>query len=1169
MASIETVQVEGEGLTLDVVKKRSVLGIVALTSRNFILQSVNFVSLIFFTALFSQAEYGVYGIVLAIRGFLSYFSDIGLAAALIQKKEKVTLEELKTTFLIQQILVVSLVMVGFAATPFLSSWQRITGPGVYLLWSFYIAFFLSSLKTIPSVLLERKLDFTRLIIPQILESVVFNSLAIILALQGFGILSLAYAVLAQSIVGVVSMYVLQPWKPGFSFSFNALKGLFKFGVPYQLNTFLAVIKDDGLVIVLGGILGPAGLGFLLWAKKWGEAPLRFFMDQVIKVTFPAFSRLQGNKEELSSALSRSIFFVCLFVFPSIVGLVLLSPMLTQIVERYRQWQPALLALSLFGVNAAIAAVTTPLTNMLNAIGKIKTTFKLMLMWVMLTWIFVPVLAQRGGFTGAATGALIVGLSSFIAIFIAYRTVKFDLVYSVGKPLLASFVLGLTIVVLKLFIPANFTSVALLVICGMVSYLASVYILVGPSIVEDSRKVFAAVFRRKNFFSAFLAIFLFLLTFKVAHASPENQFITLVNPVRISRYTVDSAESIRAQYKIVKANKLSTTWLLTFDVLNNPKAISVVKSMDLQQEKGIFLEVTPQFAQKAGVVYNNSGFWHFATSVFLSGYIPPDRIKLIDAVFEKFRSNFGYYPTSVGGWWVDAYSLSYIKKKYNITAHLGLADQLSTDGYEVWGGYWSTPFYPSKNHTGIPAGTLDSKLDIVELEWAPRDPLNGYKDSKYSTQDYPLMGQDFSYFEKLVRLFAGQHDNQFGQITLGLEGDFPAESYTAGSEFAKQMEFIRKLADQGDYAVANMKEFSAWYRKKFTGLSPVHVVKTNDLMGTDNKLIWYNSPNYRVGIRYDAFSQKTEIVDLRIYQTGFQEPYFSLPNTDKDLTIYIPAVIDQSTDLKSVWDLNVGQLQGINQDKDNLVLTFSSGKNITLTPSQIIAPASVNVPSFVKAGKLLAVNKDREITLTPNSTTIAPREGVQVAGLTLEAWHFLRQRKIKLLLGLGGAAFVLLIFLATKTSRLRPLLFASLIISIGAVGLFANRWYQKNVVTYWVSQNEIYALARLALLPPGKVLVYDHECLQCVFVSNKPAAFANARNYVQRWSKHPIAYNSTVFEAKDLKVGKKEFFKQNVSYVYLVKYPYYEEKLPFSPGDFNVEKIYDDANAEIWRVKNEK
>ena len=154
-----------------------------------------------------------------------------------------------------------------------------------------------------------------------------------------------------------------------------------------------------------------------WAQKWAYMPLRLFMDNVLKVTFPAFSRMQDEREHLKRSVTRSIFFVCFLVFPSVVGLVILSPILVEIIPRYDKWEPALIPLFLISINTIFAAATTQLTNLLNAIGKIKTTFKLMIMWTVLTWAFIPVLAIKYGVNGAALGYALVGSSSIIAIYI--------------------------------------------------------------------------------------------------------------------------------------------------------------------------------------------------------------------------------------------------------------------------------------------------------------------------------------------------------------------------------------------------------------------------------------------------------------------------------------------------------------------------------------------------------------------------------------------------------------------------------------------------------------------------------------------------------------------------------------------------------------------------------
>ena len=210
------------------------------------------------------------------------------------------------------------------------------------------------------------------------------------------------------------------------------------------------------------------------------------MDQVIKVTFPGYSRLQNNITELSKAVNQSIFVICLFVFPALLGLIVLAPALTEIIPKYSKWQPALLALSLISINTIFAAFTTPLTNLLNAVGKIKVTFRLMIMWTVLTWIFVPILALNFGINGAALGYALVGASSVVAIFVAIRYVKFNLMFAVGKPLIAAVVMAAIIYQVQTLLPLNFVSILFLISVGILVYSATIILLVGVKTFKKLR-----------------------------------------------------------------------------------------------------------------------------------------------------------------------------------------------------------------------------------------------------------------------------------------------------------------------------------------------------------------------------------------------------------------------------------------------------------------------------------------------------------------------------------------------------------------------------------------------------------------------------------------------------------------------------------------------------------
>jgi len=312
-----------------------------------------------------------------------------------------------------------------------------------------------------------------------------------LAWQGTGVASFAWAVLARGIIGLVLIYLISPWLPGLAINRKSAKRLLSFGVPFQVNSLLALAKDDLLTVFLGKILPFAQVGFIGWAQKWANMPLRFIMDSVNKVTFPAYSRIQGNLAALKAGIEKALFSVCFFTFPALMGLSLLATPLVELLPRYLKWQPALISLFLFCVQAGFACVSTTLTNTLNATGRIKTTLKLMIFWTVLTWILTPPLIFLLGFNGVALAAVLVASSVAWPIILVKKIVDFSLKENVIKPLTGAILMGLAIYPLI----GHITSLAFLFIVaflGAIIYLGLMSVLAKDKIREATSLVMGVV-----------------------------------------------------------------------------------------------------------------------------------------------------------------------------------------------------------------------------------------------------------------------------------------------------------------------------------------------------------------------------------------------------------------------------------------------------------------------------------------------------------------------------------------------------------------------------------------------------------------------------------------------------------------------------------------------------
>jgi O-antigen/teichoic acid export membrane protein len=199
------------------------------------------------------------------------------------------------------------------------------------------------------------------------------------------------------------------------------------------------------------------------------------MDSVIRVTFPAFSRLQEHKVHLRTAIEKTLFGLSMAIFPISVGLLFFVQPLIGIIPKYAKWEPALLSFYILTISSVFAGLTTPLTNALNAIGKIKVTLGLMVMWTALTWVLTLTLIRFFGFNGVPLAFLLVSTTIVVVVGLVKREVQFSFWKSIYGALLASVLQGTLYAVLLRFVPHSLLWLIIAGSAGVILYAGVIWI----------------------------------------------------------------------------------------------------------------------------------------------------------------------------------------------------------------------------------------------------------------------------------------------------------------------------------------------------------------------------------------------------------------------------------------------------------------------------------------------------------------------------------------------------------------------------------------------------------------------------------------------------------------------------------------------------------------------
>jgi len=375
------------------------------------------------------------------------------------------------------------------------------------------------------------------------------------------------------------------------------------------------------------------------------------------------------------------------------------------------------------------------------------------------------------------------------------------------------------------------------------------------------------------------------------------FIRLLEP-RDSNITEDVLyQTVVKQVGMMKKYNLGGTFLLQYDALLDPRYQKLLKGLPADKfEIGGWFEIPQPLAVNAGLKWRGNAPWDSRADVdFTTGYTPQEREKLVDVYMRDFKKIFGYYPKSVGSWFIDAHTLNYLYKKYGIVASCNCKDQIGTDGYTLWGGYWNQAYYPSLKNAYMPSQNAQNQIPVPIFRMLGSDPVRQYDEGIGTHRQgvvtlepvYKFGGGDSAWVHWYFKQFVEGECMQYAYVQAGQENSFTWDPMSKGFEI--QLPLIARLRDEHKIKVETLAESGKWFREHFKVTPATSVTVNHDIDGSNLKTVWFDSRFYRLNLFWENGSLRFR--DIHLFDEDFASDYLTKKSTSNQCSFFTLPFVD--------------------------------------------------------------------------------------------------------------------------------------------------------------------------------------------------------------------------------------------------------------------------------------
>ncbi|WKN40434.1 lipopolysaccharide biosynthesis protein [Tunicatimonas pelagia] len=422
-----------------------------------IYRSFSFVIKLVLARLLFPEQFGLVGMASVFISFIEVFNDIGIAAALVQRKEEDLREaHFHTSFWsgvvwsISLYIFIALVVAPLAAIfyeePLLRSIIPVLSIGVLS----------SPVNLVHKAQLTKAMDFKKQAFIENAAHIFSGVLSLMLAFAGAGVWALVFNAVASFLVAMPLYFRATSWTPKLIWEREAFSDIFGFGLYTTATNFFNNLINKLDYLLIGKLVSASALGAYTLAFILTDIVKNELMNIMNKVMYPVYGTVQDDLKSLKSYYVTIVKYNSLVVYPiMLLWIIEGEPILLTVFGA--KWTEAVIPLKLLAGSVLFHMMVNSNTTLVRGMGKARLEMKLQFWKALL--MYAPLLSAGIYFYGINGAAMAFLVIKFLSVFIVQVYMKIlidytfaDLFRAMKVPVVASAIASL--VVLGLHAVAN-------------------------------------------------------------------------------------------------------------------------------------------------------------------------------------------------------------------------------------------------------------------------------------------------------------------------------------------------------------------------------------------------------------------------------------------------------------------------------------------------------------------------------------------------------------------------------------------------------------------------------------------------------------------------------------------------------------------------------------------